>query len=75
MTDEDTQRKEANTCIGLGIGVGALGAAGAAVSSAVCPLCVVIAPALIGWGVFKRATIAKEPNGESREDAEPRGEE
>lgn len=48
------ERSEANSCIALGAGVGALGALGTALSGAVCPLCVVVAPALIGIGVYKR---------------------
>lgn len=46
--------KEGNTCIGLGIGVGALGAGSAILSGAVCPLCYVVAPALIGVGIIRR---------------------
>ena len=46
--------KEANDCIKLGVGVGALGAGAAIVSGAVCPLCVFIAPALVGVGVVAR---------------------
>ena len=48
------ENKEANTCIGLGVGVGAFGVIGATVSGAVCPLCLVVAPALVGYGVYRR---------------------
>lgn len=62
--DSDVNRRspatEANTCIGLGIGVGALGAAAAAISGAVCPLCVVIAPSLVGFGLLRRLTCKKD---------------
>lgn len=37
------------------MGIGAFGAAGALLLGAVCPICVVAAPALIGAGVYKRA--------------------
>ena len=47
-------KKEANTCLALGAGVGALGAASAAITGAVCPLCFFIAPGLVGYGAFKR---------------------
>jgi hypothetical protein len=55
--DEDTaesERKDANSLLGMGIGVGAFGAASALLLGAVCPLCVVVAPALVGAGVYKR---------------------
>lgn len=52
--DNTSQLKESNQCIALGVGVGGLGAAAAAISGAVCPLCVVVAPALIAVGVYKR---------------------
>lgn len=48
------ERREGNTCLALGAGVGALGAVGAAVSGAVCPACIVVVPGLIGLGAFKR---------------------
>jgi hypothetical protein len=47
-------KKDANTCMALGVGVGALGAASAALSGAVCPLCIFIAPGLVGFGAYKR---------------------
>ena len=50
--------KDANTCMTLGIGVGAMGAASAALSGAVCPLCVFIAPALVAYGAYRRWIVA-----------------
>ncbi len=50
----DKNKKDANTCVALGVGVGALGAVTAALSGAVCPLCVFIAPGLVGYGSYKR---------------------
>jgi hypothetical protein len=47
-------KKDANTCMALGVGVGAIGAASAALAGAVCPLCIFIAPGLVGFGAFKR---------------------
>jgi len=52
-------REDCNTCIGLGFGLGAFGAAAAAITGAVCPLCVVLAPGLVGYGVFKRLQTSK----------------
>lgn len=46
--------REANTCMALGAGLGAAGTGTALLVGATCPLCVVIAPALFGFGVWKR---------------------
>jgi len=47
-------RREANLCMALGAGVGLMGVAGALTAGAVCPLCVVVAPGLIGYGAYMR---------------------
>ena len=47
-------KRDANTCMALGVGVGALGAVAAALSGAVCPLCIFVAPGLLGIGAYKR---------------------
>ncbi len=47
-------KQDANICIGLGAGVGIAGAASALIAGAVCPLCVFVAPGLIGVGAYKR---------------------
>ncbi len=52
-------KREANTCMALGVGVGALGTASAALAGAVCPLCIVIAPGLVGYGAYKRWMASK----------------
>ncbi|NMC63647.1 MAG: hypothetical protein GYA55_10845 [SAR324 cluster bacterium] len=46
--------KEANNCMLIGAGVGAAGILGALAAGAVCPLCVIAAPGLIGAGLIKR---------------------
>jgi len=53
---EETVRdkKEANTCMALGAGVGILGGAAAPLTGAVCPLCIFIAPGLVGYGAYRR---------------------
>ncbi len=67
-TTQDTDKKDANTCMALGAGVGALGAASAALVGAVCPLCIFIAPGLVGYGAYKRWKISQiESKGESNE--------
>lgn len=51
--DDDT-REDANRLLMAGAGVGAIGVASAIVGAAVCPVCVVAAPALLGAGAYKR---------------------
>lgn len=56
-TDEQTQRRseeDANALMVAGAGIGALGAVTAMIGGAVCPVCVVAAPALIGVGAFRK---------------------
>lgn len=47
-------RKEGNQLLGLGLGVGAWGAASGILLGAICPVCVVAAPALLGAGLLRR---------------------
>ena len=56
--DED-DRKQANTLMLGGLGIGAVGMIAAAVGGAVCPVCVVAAPALLCAGAFRRWRTAK----------------
>jgi uncharacterized membrane protein YebE (DUF533 family) len=53
------KKAESNSLLATGAGVAALGVAGAALG-AVCPLCVVAAPALVGAGVYKRWQARRE---------------
>ncbi len=61
--------KEATSCIALGTGVAVLGAGAAAATGAVCPLCFLIAPGLIGYGSYKkwRASRATKKGGSDDE--------
>lgn len=55
MSDpNDDERGEGNRLMLSGVALGAVGAASAVLLGATCPLCVVGAPALVGWGVYKR---------------------
>ena len=45
---------EGNQCIAWGLGIGGFGAATALAVGATCPLCIVVAPGLIGAGLLKR---------------------
>lgn len=54
-----------------GAGIGAIGIASAIVGAAVCPVCVVAAPALLGAGAYKRWRSRRARQGEPETD-EPR---
>lgn len=51
--------REANSCLALGAGLGAVGTTTALFAGATCPLCLVLAPALIGVGAWKRYQIRR----------------
>jgi hypothetical protein len=58
-------RSEGNQLLGAGVGIGAMGLAGGVLLGAVCPLCVVFTPALLGAGVYKRLRarrVARRPS-------------
>ncbi len=57
----DEKKRDANVMMISGLGIGAFGVVAAAIGGAVCPVCVVAAPALLGVGAFRRwrATRAK----------------
>lgn len=44
----------------LGAGVGALGTVVGVISGAFCPICFIVAPALVGAGLLKERKIRKE---------------
>jgi hypothetical protein len=46
--------RDATACMAMGAGVGALGAASAAFVGVVCPLCIIVAPGLVGYGAYKK---------------------
>lgn len=53
-TEKSPAEKEANKVIAIGTGVGAMGIGTTLLAGITCPLCVVIAPGLIGLGLFQR---------------------
>ncbi|MBP9837317.1 MAG: hypothetical protein KBC84_01240 [Proteobacteria bacterium] len=55
-----SEKREANTWVALGAGVGALGIGAALVTGAVCPICFIVAPGVIGAGVLKHWNIRKQ---------------
>ena len=52
---------DANTLILGGLGIGAFGVISAAIGGAVCPVCVVAAPALLGVGAYQRWKAKRRP--------------
>lgn len=59
----EAELRNANSCMAIGVGVGALGAGAAAIAGAVCPLCVIVAPALVGVGALKRYRLKNKKGG------------
>jgi hypothetical protein len=64
----DDARYEANAAIGTGLGIGAFGAASAVLLGATCPMCVIASPALIGYGLYKRAKLSRAEAAAKRND-------
>jgi hypothetical protein len=56
---DEALEKEGNRLLAFGLGVGAWGAASGVLLGAVCPLCVVAAPALVGAGLVRRWQAAR----------------
>ena len=52
--DATKLNSDGNKCLAIGTGVGVLGAAGAIIGGALCPLCVVVAPGIIGVGAYSK---------------------
>jgi len=57
--DRNAEIRDANSCIAFGASLGAVGTGTALLAGATCPLCVVLAPALIGFGVWKRVAAKR----------------
>jgi intracellular sulfur oxidation DsrE/DsrF family protein len=55
----DPQMGDANSLLIAGTSAGVIGAAGTLITGAVCPLCVVAAPALLSMGLFKRIRLRR----------------
>lgn len=58
-TTKTREQQDASALIVSGVGIGVLGAVAAVIGGAVCPVCVVAAPALIGIGAFRRWRAAR----------------
>lgn len=74
----DPRSRESTQYLTMGLGIGAIGAMGALVGAAVCPVCVVATPALLGVGLYKRwkerTEVAEAAPGASPEQAPRTGE-
>ena len=74
MDDErELEAAEGTRLMLSGAGLGAVGIASAVVLGASCPLCAVGAPALIGWGAYKRWTATRDTAPEPSPPADPGG--
>lgn len=51
---QETMQREANICIASGLGLGVLSATTAAVIGTICPLCYIVAPALVVTGIVRK---------------------
>lgn len=57
--DDAADKRDANALMLGGVGVAAIGVLGAAIGGAVCPVCIVAAPAMLGLGAFRRLRAAR----------------
>lgn len=60
-TNKKTQqfRSSGNDLLAAGAATGAIGTVGALITGAVCPLCVITTPVLLGAGLVKRLKLKK----------------
>lgn len=58
--DLRNEQRDANSCLALGAGIGVVGTTSALVAGATCPLCFVLAPALLGVGAWKRYRLHRD---------------
>lgn len=63
--NRNAELRTANACIAFGASLGAVGTGTALLAGATCPLCVVLAPMLIGFGAWKRFTADRRDCSES----------
>ena len=57
-TNEES-RFVANNLLTAGVSAGAIGTAGALITGAVCPLCIIATPILVGAGLVKRLKLSR----------------
>lgn len=71
--DAEQELRDAGSCLAMGAGVGAMGTISAVLIGATCPICVVMAPALIGMGLVKGYAARRKRAAMSTEDAKAAG--
>lgn len=57
--DAQQELRDAGSCLAMGAGIGAVGTISAVLIGATCPICIVMAPALIGMGLVKGYAATK----------------
>jgi hypothetical protein len=57
--DIEESRSTANNLLAAGASAGAIGTAGALIGGAVCPLCIIATPVLLGAGLVKRLSVKR----------------
>jgi hypothetical protein len=63
VKDENAAVTDANSMLLAGAGIGIIGVVGAVLGSAVCPVCVVAAPTLLGIGAYRRWRASRSHRG------------
>lgn len=72
MPKDEKPPRESTELLTAALGIGAVGAIGAIVGGAVCPLCVIATPALLGMGLYRRWTEGAAVHPENEGDDEAR---
>ena len=60
-SSQQEEKRDAGAMLMTGAAIGVLGLVSAAIGGAVCPVCVVAAPALLGIGAYKRWRVKHPP--------------
>ena len=61
-TPTDKACASANNLLAAGASAGAVGTAGLLITGAVCPLCIIATPLLLGAGIVKRISAKRKQN-------------
>lgn len=54
MSEEKNKPETGNTNLALGAGIGVYGTVAFLATGVVCPICVIVPPALLGYGAYQR---------------------
>lgn len=72
MSEPKRPKDDGTELIVSGLGVGAIGVAGAVLLGATCPVCVVATPALLGAGLYKKWRARRSGKVDAEHEEEPR---